>query len=84
MKEVILMYREMNLLVFNEDFLTISRILNEFKVEESTVDEMLAVLTVTLRIHDKIEIPRRSFFEKVKSELDKRGVHEEGLLSGLG
>jgi hypothetical protein len=69
-------------MIFRGGFKRVSQLLDSIRVESLSVPLILALLTITAPLAEKIE-SRSGFFERCKKALDERGERREELLEGL-
>ncbi len=82
-KDVLSMYRAVDQWLTDGQFTKCDDFLRNAQVDKLSVDELLGMLTVTLRYHGQLP-SRPKFFLRVEESFKQRGESEAGLLVGLG
>jgi len=77
-----LLYDRLDDMMRRGDLVSIDRLLLQFGPEDLPVDLILALLTATLPVRDKLE-SRYAFLRNAERVLNERGEYEDGILAGL-
>lgn len=77
-----LIYDETDALLRHGKFALLDSVLVDLSVDSMSAEILIALLTATLPAKSKLA-SRREFFQRVSESLARRGILEQGLLSGL-